>query len=245
MSQIEAGRNNTQVSTNYPLMQIAEIFHSIQGEGQLAGTPSVFVRTSGCNLRCWYCDTPYTSWKPEGVQRNWEDVLTETLNFDCEHVVLTGGEPFLQAEIVPFTSALCERGVHLTIETAGTIILPVEASLMSISPKMQNSIPLDDATWKERHSTLRDQPAVIRQMVAKYDYQIKFVIDAPEDLADVESWLKRYPEIETTQVMLMPQARTAEELAERTPWLKKISAERGFQFSPRMHIELWGNVRGK
>ena len=226
-------------------MQIAEIFHSIQGEGQLVGTPSVFVRTSGCNLRCWYCDTPYTSWKPEGVERNWEDVLAETLRYECKHMVLTGGEPFLHADIVPFTTALQEQDIHITIETAGTIMLPVQADLMSISPKMQNSIPLKHADWSERHDNLRDQPDVIRKLIAEYDYQIKFVIDSPQDLEDVENYLQKYTEINVEHVMLMPQARTAAELTERTCWLQEASQERGFQFSPRLHIELWGNVRGK
>ena len=76
-------------------MRIAEIFYSVQGEGNLLGTPSVFIRTSGCNLRCVWCDTPYTSWKPEG--RDWalREILAETKHYDTRYAVITGGEPLL------------------------------------------------------------------------------------------------------------------------------------------------------
>ena len=90
-------------------MRIAEIFHSVQGEGEFSGTPSVFVRTTGCNLRCWFCDTPYTSFKAEGLQRDWQDVLQEVLEFDCLHVVLTGGEPLLQPDLLPLAHALRQQ----------------------------------------------------------------------------------------------------------------------------------------
>ena len=73
-------------------MRIAELYSSIQGEGQFAGTPSVFVRTTECNLRCWFCDTPFTSWKPEGPQVSVDDLFRQVRAFEIEHVVLTGGE---------------------------------------------------------------------------------------------------------------------------------------------------------
>src|SRR5215470_12738195 len=124
-------------------MRIAEIFYSRQGEGFLTGTDSVFVRASGCNLRCWYCDTPYTSWEPEGDDLSVEEILRqvdEMLAADrkCEHAVLTGGEPMLFAELVPLAEALRERGLHITVETAGTLYLPMACDLMSISPKLAN-----------------------------------------------------------------------------------------------------------
>ena len=74
-------------------MLISEIFHSLQGEGQLVGVSSVFVRTSGCNLRCNSCDTPYASWNPEGRQMEVTDILAEVEKYPARHVVLTGGEP--------------------------------------------------------------------------------------------------------------------------------------------------------
>ena len=122
-------------------MKIAEIFYSVQGEGGLVGVPSVFVRTSGCNLRCSWCDTPYTSWEPEGEERSIEEILASAAAFPARHVVVTGGEPMIAPGIVPLTEGLRARGLHVTIETAGTVFAPVACDLMSISPKLSNSTP--------------------------------------------------------------------------------------------------------
>lgn len=225
-------------------MRIAEIFHSIQGEGGFVGTPSVFVRTTGCNLRCWFCDTPYTSWSPEGTMRDWRDVFDEVRAFDCEHVVVTGGEPLLQPEVVPLTHALAEAGHFITIETAATVDRPVRADLMSISPKLANSTP-DDAPWRERHEARRDAPGVIARFTRDHAYQLKFVIDKPGDVAEVEDWLARHPDLDPRCVWLMPQATTAEMLEEKTGWLRDAADLRGWRVSPRLHVELFGNVRGK
>ncbi|MFQ5902400.1 MAG: 7-carboxy-7-deazaguanine synthase QueE, partial [Candidatus Binatia bacterium] len=115
-------------------MRIAEIFYSIQGEGRLLGTPSVFIRTSGCNLRCVWCDTPYTSWKPEGEEWSLEEILAETKSHLSKHVVVTGGEPLLAREIEELTTRLKRKGYHITIETAATIFKPVACDLISMSP---------------------------------------------------------------------------------------------------------------
>ncbi|MEX0702894.1 MAG: 7-carboxy-7-deazaguanine synthase QueE [Planctomycetales bacterium] len=225
-------------------MRIAEIFHSIQGEGRFSGTPSVFVRTTGCNLRCWFCDTPYTSWAPEGVARDWRDVLQEVRGFDCEHVVVTGGEPFLQPEVVPLTHALAEAGRFVTIETAATVDRPVHADLMSISPKLANSTP-GNSPWSKRHEARRDAPAVVARFTRDYAHQLKFVIDRPEDVVAVEAWLATHPAIDPDDVWLMPQATSAEMLHEKQPWLEAAARGRGWRVSPRLHVELFGNVRGK
>ena len=224
-------------------MRIAEIYRSIQGEGFLTGTESVFVRTSGCNLRCWFCDTPYTSWEPEGEQRTAESLLDEVRSADCEHVVITGGEPLLVPQLVPFTRAVAELGRCITIETAGTVDVPVTAGLMSISPKLANSTP-DHPVWRERHDRRRHRPEVIRRLTREYDYQLKFVIDKPEDVADVESYLAAFPHITPERVYLMPQARDREPLREKNAWVEPLAASRGWRVSPRLHIELFGNTRG-
>src|SRR5256885_1880439 len=97
-------------------MRIAEIFYSVQGEGGLLGVPSVFVRTSGCNLRCAWCDTPYTSWQPEGEERTLESIVAEVERYPARHVVVTGGEPMIAPEIAKLTGMFGAR--HMTIETA-------------------------------------------------------------------------------------------------------------------------------
>ena len=225
-------------------MRIAEIFQSIQGEGEFAGTPSIFVRTTGCNLRCWFCDTPYTSFRPEGPRRLWTDVLDEILKFDCTHVVLTGGEPMLQPEMVPLARTLREQGRVVTMETAGTIFRPVDVDLMSISPKLSNAAPREETHWQERHERDRDRPEAMRKLLEGSTYQLKFVVDQPKDLQEIVAYLARFPQIPQDRIWLMPQGIRQEELLEKGVWLAPAAAELGFRFCPRRHIEMFGNVRG-
>src|SRR5580658_7281788 len=100
-------------------MKIAEIFYSLQGEGILVGVPSVFIRTSGCNLRCTWCDTPYTSWNPEGAERSIDEIVHQARGFAAKHVVITGGEPMIAPGMVELAKDLRAAGLHITIETAG------------------------------------------------------------------------------------------------------------------------------
>ncbi len=224
-------------------MQLAELFHSIQGEGRFVGTPSVFIRTSGCNLRCWFCDTPYTSWHPEGRAWALDEILEWVSQYPSVDVVLTGGEPLLVPDLVPLAQALHDRGHRITIETAGTVDLPVVADLMSISPKLGNSTPIGDE-WAARHDARRHAPEVIRRLVRDYDCQFKFVIDQPIDIEEVADWLTEFPEVTPDQVYLMPQATTAKSLQQKSEWIEQAATERGWKFSPRLHIELFGSRRG-
>jgi 7-carboxy-7-deazaguanine synthase len=227
-------------------VKIAEIFRSRQGEGLLTGTESVFVRTSGCNLRCCFCDTPYTSWSPEGVDLSVEEILARVGEHDTPHVVITGGEPMLYAELVPLADALARAGRHITIETAGTLDLPVACDLMSISPKLSNSTPsaAEQPRWSRRHEHTRHAPQVVRRLVRAYAYQIKFVVDAPRDLDEMERYLADFPQIDRGRVLLMPQGIDAEELAARGAWLEDYCRDFGLRFCPRKQIEWYGLARG-
>jgi len=227
-------------------MRVAEIFRSKQGEGRLTGTDSVFVRAAGCNLRCWYCDTPYASWSPEGDDLPVDEIAARVARFDCRHVVLTGGEPMLFAELIPLCAELRRQGRHITVETAGTLYLPVECDLMSISPKLASSTPppKDDSNWHRRHELNRHVPEVIRRLVSEHDYQLKFVVDRPEDCREVEEFLAEFPQIDRGRAMLMPQGTEAGELAEKARWLAPYCAEHDLVFCPRRQIEWYGSVRG-
>ncbi len=229
------------------MLRVAEIFRSFQGEGLHAGTASLFLRTTGCNLRCWFCDTPYTSWEPEGRQRVWTDVLDELLADDCEHVVITGGEPLLQPNIVPLTQELQAAGRIVTIETAGTVYRPVAADLMSISPKLGNTEPSVErsARWAERHAARRINRPVLHQFLAEYPSQLKFVIDQPADFDELDAFLDAPPPLPRDAVWVMPQARTAAEIDAKAVWLEPAAAAHGFRYSSRLHIEMFGNVRGR
>lgn len=226
-------------------MKIAEIYLSIQGEGLLTGTESVFVRASGCNLRCWFCDTPFASWSPEGEDLSLDEILARVDELECGHVVLTGGEPMLFAELLPLSGELKKRGMHITVETAGTLYLPVEADLMSISPKLSNSGPRGQRPrWHKRHERTRQAPAVVRRLMAEYGYQLKFVVQSPADCQEVEQYLKQLPGVDRSQVMLMPQGTDTETLAQRAAWLKPYCHQAGLRYCPRRQIEWFGLVRG-
>jgi 7-carboxy-7-deazaguanine synthase len=227
-------------------MKIAEIYKSIQGEGLLTGTPSVFIRASGCNLRCWFCDTPYASWRPEGEDYAVDEIIAEVEEWDVKHVVITGGEPMLFAEMIPLCRELKRRGRHITIETAGTLYLPAACDLMSISPKLSTSGPDPErhAHWARRHERQRLQREVLMRLMAEYDYQLKFVVDRVDDVAEVEEMLASLPAVSADRLLLMPQGRTMEEMASRSLWLAELCHKRGWAICPRRQLEWFGPVRG-
>jgi 7-carboxy-7-deazaguanine synthase len=222
-------------------VKIAEIFYSIQGEGSLIGVPSVFVRTSGCNLRCSWCDTPYTSWQPEGGERTVDEIVNEVRQYPASHVVVTGGEPMIAPGIVNLTEQLREHRLHITMETAGTVFAPVACDLMSISPKLANSTP--EGRWAAQHDRLRFQPDVLRNLIDGYDYQLKFVVAQREDLDEINRILEKV-QADRNKVILMPEGIEPSVLRERGIWLAELAKAEGFRFTPRLHVELWGNRRG-
>lgn len=222
-------------------MKIAELFYSLQGEGSLIGVPSFFIRTSGCNLRCAWCDTPYTSWQPEGSEMTLDAICAEVQRSSARHVVVTGGEPMIAPEIVTLTERLRALGMHITVETAGTVLKAVACDLMSISPKLANSTP--EGPWAAQHERLRLQTDVLQKLMAGYEYQLKFVIAAPEDLAEVKS-LAAALSVPAERIVLMPEGVDPVRLHEKALWLAEICKAEGFRFSPRLHVDLYGNRRG-
>ena len=227
-------------------MKISEIFYSIQGEGILNGVPSAFVRTTGCNLRCVFCDSPQTSWNPEGETLSLDAIISKTNLFNTKHVVITGGEPFLHHDLNDLCIKYNELGYHITLETAGTIFQKVQCNLLSISPKLSNSTPhhMENGKYKLRHDELRLQPDVVRKLMDISDYQLKFVIDSPSDTNEVREFLKSLGKIEKSKVLLMPQGITREDLDKKSKWLVELCKEEGFRYCPRLHIDLYGNKLG-
>jgi 7-carboxy-7-deazaguanine synthase len=226
-------------------VRISEIFYSIQGEGSLMGVPSVFVRTSGCNLRCTWCDTPYTSWNPEGAERGLEDIIAEVAGYGPTHAVITGGEPMLVADVVALTNRLNELGIHVTIETAGTVYQPVVCDLMSISPKLANSTPRtrEDGRWAAQHERLRYQPKVLQQLIAENPYQLKFVVCSEADLQEINGIVEEL-EADRGNVILMPEGTDPQMLQERALWLVDVCKAEHYRYGPRLHVDIWGNRRG-
>jgi 7-carboxy-7-deazaguanine synthase len=231
-------------------MRIAEIFYSIQGEGELTGVPSVFVRTSGCNLRCRWCDTPFASWNPEGDTLSVDTVFTQVTAFSgVRHAVFTGGEPMLVRELADLGKKLRDAGWHITIETAGTIA-PGDAvyDLASISPKLANSAPTQadaGSAWVERHHQTRLQPEILRAWLLAGDYQLKFVVGQASEIGEIKDLLAqtRVP-VPAHKVLLMPEGIESSALREKSLAVAEWCKETGFRFCDRLHVHLYGHTRG-
>ena len=230
-------------------MLISELFYSLQGEGELTGVPSVFVRTSGCNLRCTWCDTPYASWNPEGAPKTVAQLLLEIENYpSARHVVLTGGEPMIAKDIRLLAAEIRGIGRHITIETAATIAPDgIACDLASLSPKLLNSSPdpVEHPAWRKKHEATRWQPDVVRAWIDQYPYQFKFVVARPEDVEELEFMLAHLNrEIPRHKVLLMPEATTLEKMRQRATWLGELCKARGYRYAHRLHVELYCNRRG-
>jgi 7-carboxy-7-deazaguanine synthase len=228
-------------------MKIAEIFYSIQGEGKLMGVPSIFVRASGCNLRCTWCDTPYTSWNPEGKEMPVAEIMRAIGEFPAKYVVLTGGEPMIMPDVIPLCEAIKSDGYHLTIETAATVFHPVPLDLASLSPKLSNSTPTDreDGRFAELHELKRLNIPVIQQFINHPpDFQLKFVMSSESDLREIEALLPQLKNWSPSDVLLMPEGIDAAVLQDRSNWIGEICKQKGYRFCPRLHILMYGNRRG-
>jgi 7-carboxy-7-deazaguanine synthase len=226
-------------------MKVSEVFHSLQGEGRLSGTPSVFVRIAGCPLHCRWCDTAYARNEAASKEYSVTEALAEVTKYNCRNIVITGGEPMHALDLPEFAAKLASPSRHITIETAGLVFVPgLNCQLMSISPKLSSSTPAD-AALAAAHDKLRLNIEALRNLTACYDYQLKFVIDRPSDLEEIRDILAQLPRAATERVLLMPQARTRDELLRNSPMVAEMCKTNGFAFSQRLHILLWNNQRGK
>lgn len=227
-------------------MRIAEIFYSIQGEGLLVGVPSAFVRTTGCPLRCSWCDSPYTSWEPAGETMSVDAVMARLAEYPTRHVVVTGGEPVLATGIEELCDRLRRDKYHITLETAAVAFKPLPIDLASLSPKLSSSTPWQrDERLALRHEEQRLRPDSIRAFLEHGPCQLKFVVDRPSDIDEIQALLRLLPPVAPSNVLLMPQGITPGELTQRGDWVAELCKKHGYRYCPRLHIELWGNQRGK
>ena len=235
-------------------LPVNELFYSLQGEGKLAGMPSVFVRTSGCNLRCWFCDSYHTSWEPTHAWLDIDTIIDRVTDYDeAEHVVVTGGEPLLHDETVELLDQLSAAGCHTTVETNGTIYRDTAIDLASISPKLANSTPTaakdpqGDGEWADRHENRRIGIDALCQLVETYDFQLKFVVTGRDDMPEINQLVERLRDaaattIRDSDVLLMPEGATRERLAETRELTAEVAMEHGYQYTPRLHVDLWNDA---
>ena len=230
-------------------MKISELFFSIQGEGELTGVPSVFVRTSGCNLRCRWCDTKYASWKPEGENVTINDLLNKVCSYPARHVVISGGEPMIAKGIEEFVRLLKESGKHITIETAGTIPPNgIQCDLASLSPKLSDSTPKEgdiNKEWIDRHESKRLDYDILSEWVNSYNFQLKFVVSKEEEIKEIQNVISRIEgKILPEKVLLMPEGIDPDTLRSRYDLLIDLCKENGYRLCHRLHVDLFGNTPG-
>jgi len=225
-------------------MRINEIFYSLQGEGFLAGVPSVFVRLAGCPLRCRWCDTKYAWDATTGQDYSVEKIVQAVQQDRSKFIVITGGEPMINPDLPRLVQELKASGKHITIETAGIAFMPnMPCDLMSISPKLSNSTP-DDAKLAAIHEDSRLDIAVLRELIDKYEYQLKFVVDSQDDLPEIQQTIEEIGNVDSEKVMLMPQAATRDELLAKSSMVAELCKRTGFVFCQRLQVLLWNNERG-
>jgi 7-carboxy-7-deazaguanine synthase len=236
-------------------LPINELFHSLQGEGKLAGVPSVFVRTSGCNLRCWFCDSYHTSWEPSHAWLTIDEIVAEIEGHDADHVVLTGGEPLIHEESQALLERLDDLGYHTTVETNGTIAVDAPIDLASVSPKLASSTPTPDrdptgeGEWEQRHEERRPDFAALATLVDRYSTQLKFVVTGPDDMDEIDRTVERLRErtettIDDSDVLLMPEGQTRADLDETREVVADLALAHGYRYTPRLHVDLWNDAPG-
>ncbi len=252
---------------------VSETFVSVQGEGKLTGVPSLFIRLSGCNLRCAWCDTPFASWTPEGDERRIDDLVALARDSNLRHAVLTGGEPMMFPALRELSTRLAAprdaggAGMHITIETAGTIIpgahrsagidWPITAHLLSISPKLSNSTPRNDprdptGVWAARHERRRVCLPALRELLARrpalgpgHDHQLKFVVADTDDEEEIVRLLDELIgcDLQPDDILIMPEG-VAAPAQQRIDACVALCMRRGWRYCTRLHIALFGHRRG-
>ena len=215
-------------------MIINEIFYSLQGEGSLAGVPSVFIRLAGCKSHCKWCDTKY-AWDPAaGTKYDTEKVKSQVISYECGNLVITGGEPITNPALPELCDIFAKEDFHITIETSGIKFIPnLPVSLMSISPKLSNAEPQVDLN-----------AGALQLLIDNYRFQLKFVVEAPADIDEIKNCLASLKNVPKESVYLMPQAAGRAEYIEKSQMTAQLCKETGFDFSPRLQVMLWDNKKG-
>ena len=249
---------------------------TIQGEGKLAGMPSLFIRLSGCNLRCIWslpdgsfcrCDTPYASFDTDSqiLMETGEVAALVRQNLGAlKHIVISGGEPFLQHRSL---ALLCQNlkeipELHLSVETNGTLFdedFAQYIDLFSISPKLANSNPSEE---KLKHYKLRASGPVVYhpqkrkniEVLQKFidfcrahgkDFQFKFVIGQPNDYSEIKNeYLAHLKNWKPDDILLMPLGATSDELKTTSAMVLEMAIKNGWRYAPRIHIDMFGAIVG-
>jgi len=215
-------------------LRITEIFASIQGESTSVGMPTVFIRLTGCPLRCQYCDTAYAFSGGEWMQM--DEIFAKVKAFNLKHITVTGGEPLAQKSCLSLLSKLCDQDYSVSLETSGALdISQVDPRVVKVMDiKTPASEEMSKNRW-ENISYLREQD------------QVKFVICNQSDYVWAKNMLSEYQLRDRCEVLFSPMmaerdndSLEAKQLAE---WI--VQDQLNVRFQLQLHKILWGNVPGK
>ena len=243
------------------VLPINEMYTCLQGEGKLLGIPHILIRVSGCRLRCQFadsfCDTPYSSWKPEKGKFTYQDVHEFfEKHSHIHHTMITGGGPTLHGKMLQKLCEIAKKHYqYITIETEGSEFVSTMGDLISLSPKLSNSTPRPGTTMPftgkivtegdmKKHEKWRTNYEAMKQLIEHHpDYQLKPVISNEEDLQEVKE-LQKILDIPNEKVYLMPEGLEPKQLKERRRWLMDLCVREGYNFTDRLHIIAYGDTRG-
>jgi len=226
-------------------VKISEIFESIQGEGTNSGKTAIFLRTAECNLRCTWCDTKYTwDWKNFNYADEVKEVSIKGIRQTLEqssirHLVITGGEPLMQQNDLAELLTFLKPEFYVEVETNGTILpnnaLSALVDQWNVSPKTKNS---------GNPEKLCDNSECYVFFSKQKNCYFKYVVEGADDLVEIKKLISKYS-LDKNKVLLMPQASTKSEIISREKIVSKIAKNSKLRYSPRMHVSMWGNQRGK
>ncbi len=217
------------MSTDPARLKITEIFHSLQGEADTVGIPTVFVRLTGCPLRCQYCDTAYAF--QGGAWWDLEDILAEVSRHGTRYVCVTGGEPLAQRACLQLLGRLCDAGYRVSLETSGAI------DVSAVDARVVRVLDMKTPGSRESHRNRIENLAELRGTD-----QVKFVICDRADYEWSKAFIREHELVARCPILFSP---SHEQLpaAELADWI--LSDRLPVRFQIQLHKYLWGNVAGK
>lgn len=210
-------------------LRITEIFLSLQGESRSAGFPTVFVRLTGCPLRCAWCDTTYAFSGGRNMEQ--EEVVAQVAGFGVRHVCVTGGEPLAQKAVLPLLSQLCDRGWEVSLETSGALdVAPVDPRVIKV---VDIKTPSSGEAERNRYENIHH--------LGSRD-QVKFVIGDREDYLWSTDVCRRFGLADRCEVLFSP-AWGRQSLRELAEWI--VEDRLPVRFQIQLHKLLWGDEPGR
>ena len=211
-------------------LRITEIFHSLQGEASTVGRPTVFIRLTGCPLRCQYCDTAYAF--EGGSMRELEEILADVEHLDCQLITVTGGEPLAQPNCILLLQLLCDEGYQVSLETSGAL------SVEKVDPRV--SIVLDLKTPGSREADRNDLDNL--SLISQKD-QVKFVICNNQDYVWAKAKLLEWNLAARAGEVLFSPSFGEQNPAELAEWI--LEDHLPVRMQMQLHKLLWGEAAGR